>query len=382
MDSSTFRYSSPYINERLGESFNGTYREKQELRQITNEWNTRSCMTGLFNKWSKSKPINNNSNPTFLLYNVNSLNTHIADMDIILSNHAPKICVLTQIGKTILKKLPQFPDYHLLVQEGTNSFGGVGLLIHHSIKYKEVTRDLNFLMVEIETSAIPTLVGAVYVPPGKIPPFHLFTKCRNKPFCIFGDFNAKHEDWKCEMNNVSGNRVATWLEETGNEMIIPNKPTSRRSDARIDFGLTHDATGWQTEVLDEGTSDHFPVLIQSPLNISDSTSFRKTNWNIFKFFLSNVYEYWLTLVYNYDEQFFFSHFSLFLQSLWDRCSIYKPAKQYRSPWPYYLVLLAKEVNRSRRRYRRNKTLFNLNNFLQLKKIFYVERSESLKQKYE
>ena len=67
MDSSTFRYSSPYINERLGESFNGTYREKQELRQITNEWNTRSCMTGLFNKWSKSKPINNNSNPTFLL---------------------------------------------------------------------------------------------------------------------------------------------------------------------------------------------------------------------------------------------------------------------------------------------------------------------------
>ncbi|CAM4851190.1 unnamed protein product, partial [Rotaria magnacalcarata] len=34
-------------------------------------------------------------------------------------------------------------------------------------------------------------------------------------------------------------------------MILPDKPTSRRSDAIIDFGLTHDATGWHTEVLDE-----------------------------------------------------------------------------------------------------------------------------------
>ncbi|CAF3260297.1 unnamed protein product, partial [Rotaria sp. Silwood2] len=237
-------------------------------------------------------------------------------------------------------------------------------------------------MVEIETTPISTLIGVVYVPPGTIPPFHLFTKCRNKAFCIFGDFNAKHGDWKCETNNASGNRIITWLGETGNEMILPNKPTSRRSDAIIDFGITHDATGWHTEVLDEGTSDHFPILIQSPLNVSDSAVFRKTNWNLFKSFLNCVYEYWLTLVYNYDEQFFFTHFSLFLQSLWDRCSFYKPIKQYRPPWPYYLVMLAKEVNRSRRRYRRNKTIFNLNNFLELKKKFYAERFELTKQKYE
>ncbi|CAF3291452.1 unnamed protein product [Rotaria socialis] len=237
-------------------------------------------------------------------------------------------------------------------------------------------------MVEIEITPISTLIGVVYVPPCTIPPFHLFTKCRNKSFCIFGDFNAKHVDWKCEVNNVSGSRIVSWLEETGNEMILPDKPTSRRSDAIIDFGLTHDATGWHTEVLEEGTSDHFPVLIQSPLNISDSAVFRKTNWNIFKFFLSCVYEYWLARVYNYDEQFFFTHFSLFLQNLWDRCSCCKPVKQYRPSWPSYLVMLAKEMNRSRRRYRRNKTIFNLNNFIELKKIFNAERSELMKHKYE
>ena len=169
-------------------------REKQELKQIIYEWNSRTCVTDLFNSWTKRKPKTEDSNLSFLLYNVSSLRSHITDMDIIISNHAPKICFLTEIGETALKILPQFPDYRLLVQEGTNSFGGVGLLIHNSIKYKEAVRDLNFLMVEIETTPIASLVGVVYVPPGTIPPFDLFTKCRNKSFYIFGDFNAKHGD--------------------------------------------------------------------------------------------------------------------------------------------------------------------------------------------
>ena len=87
-------------------------------------------------------------------------------------------------------------------------------------------------------------------------------------------------------------------------MIIPNKPTSRRSSATIDFGLTHDAEGWCSEVIDEGTFDHFPILMQSPICVSKLANFRATNWRIFDFVLQLVYEYWLTLVYNYDEQFF------------------------------------------------------------------------------
>ncbi|CAF4153554.1 unnamed protein product, partial [Rotaria sp. Silwood2] len=59
-------------------------------------------------------------------------------------------------------------------------------------------------------------------------------------------------------NNVNGNHIISWLEKTGNEIIFPSKPTSRRSEAVIDFGLTHDANGWNCETLDEGTSDHYP----------------------------------------------------------------------------------------------------------------------------
>ncbi|CAF5015791.1 unnamed protein product, partial [Rotaria sp. Silwood1] len=49
------------------------------------------------------------------------------------------------------------------------------------------------------------------------------------------------------MNNASGSHVVEWLEQTGYDMIVPDKPTSRRSNAIIDFCVTHDATGWFTE---------------------------------------------------------------------------------------------------------------------------------------
>ncbi|CAF3716351.1 unnamed protein product [Rotaria sp. Silwood1] len=170
----------------------------------------------------------------------------------------------------------------------------------------------------------------------------------------------QHTDWGCEGNSVSGNLIVSWLELTGNEMIIPDKPTSRRSNSIIDFGLTHDATGWHTEVLEDGTSDHLPILLQSPLCVPLTAVFKKTNWKIFIFFLNTVDEYWLSLVYNYDEQFFFIQFSDFLASLWDRCSTYESARRYRPPWPPHLVALAREV----------------------KALFMDERSQLTPQKYE
>ena len=75
-----------------------------------------------------------------------------------------------------------------------------------------------------------------------------------------------------------------------------------------DFGITHDDMGWSTEVLDEGTSDHYPILFQSPLFIPESSTFRVTSWKIFSFLMNLTYEYWLSMMYNHDEQFFLSFF--------------------------------------------------------------------------
>ena len=301
MNGNVFRYCSLFISSENIQAYVGSESEKQIIQNIVSEWNAKICVSDLSKKWNKPKPVNTDTSLLCLVYNVNSLNSHIADVDVILNNHTPQICILSEIGKAAIKAVPNFPNYKLIVQERTNSFGSVAILIHQSIHFKVVNRELNFILIEIETTLKPILIGAIYVPSGTNPPFHHFTKCYKKPFYIFGNFNAKHTDWGCETNSANGNQIAAWLEQTGNEMIIPNKPTSRRSGAIIDFGLTHDAEGWYSEVIDEGTSDHFPILMLSPIYVSKSANFRAINWRIFDFVLQLVYEYWLTLVYNYDE---------------------------------------------------------------------------------
>ena len=268
----------------------------------------------------------------------------------------------------------------MIAQPGTNSFGGVMILYHRSIKCKVVERALNLIWIEIDQHPNPIYVGAIYVPPGSLPPFHLISKYQNNPFYIFGDYNAKHTNWKCQRSNSSGVHLANWLDSTGREMIYPTKSTSKRSESIIDFGITHDAYGWKSEVLDEGSSDHFPVLFQSPIAIGDNSVFRKTNWKAFNLFLTVVQEYWMSLVYNLDEQTFFSLFSLFLSSLWDKCSSFENANNFRPPWPVELVLLAKSVNRARRSYRRSKSKEKLQYYLSLKEIFIDKRTHLLETK--
>ena len=166
------------------------------------------------------------------------------------------------------------------------------------------------------------------------------------------------------------------------EVVIPAKPTSRCSNVVIDFGITNDASGWQTEVLQEGTSDHRPLLFQSPYCKTVGALFRKTNWNVFTFFLSAIFDYWNTMAYNFDHDPFIELFSLFLSALWDRCSVHKKAEKYRPPWPSTLVTMAHEVNGSRRRYRRSRSITQLEDFLHKKKAFIFERCQFLQTKRE
>jgi len=163
-------------------------------------------------------------------------------------------------------------------------------------------------------------------------------------------------------------------------MVYPHKATSRKSDAILDFGITHNKKEWNAEVLDEATSDHRPILFKSPYCADEGSFFRRTNWNIFSFFLTVVFEYWNTLVYNLDVNSFIELFSLFLSALWDRCSFYDKVDKFRPPWPPHLVLLAREVNKCRRRYRRTRLSIHLERFLNIKRVFVEERFKVVQQK--
>jgi hypothetical protein len=188
------------------------------------------------------RPLSSSQNLLFLVYNLQDLNTHITDLDILLNIYRPHICILSGVGSAS-KNLPSFPGYQGIAQIGSNSFGGVAMFFSNVIKYEVVEKEINFLVTEIIIAGEQIKVGAVYVPPTSALPLHLFEKYKQKAFILFGDYNAKHTFWNCQKNNKSGNELFNWIEQSGIEMVYPHKATSRKSDAILDFGITHNKRG-------------------------------------------------------------------------------------------------------------------------------------------
>lgn len=191
MNSKPFLFSSPCIPTLLPTSFSGSPREKKDMEQIIDEWNMRACVSTLCRTWTKKRPANTAQNMLFVVYNVQGLNTHITDLDVLINTHTPHICVLTGVG-TATKKPPHIPGYTLLAQAGENAFGGVALLHRSSMKCKEIARESNLIIVETDVGKSPLRIGAIYVPPSTSPPYQTLEKHANNSFVIFGDFNAKH----------------------------------------------------------------------------------------------------------------------------------------------------------------------------------------------
>ena len=205
-----YYYTDPIIPHSIIESFPESSFEKKTLTEIISEWNSRICISEISKKWKKERPTQNKSdeaNLLILLFNVECLNTHLDDVDVLLTEHKPHICILTGVG-TASRKLPSFPEYTGLSKEATNSFGGAAILLYKSIlKCKIKEKELNFLLIELEMISESILLGTIYVPPGTLPPFQLLNTCKDTPFYIFGDFNAKHTTWGCNNSNTSGTHI-------------------------------------------------------------------------------------------------------------------------------------------------------------------------------
>ena len=382
MNKNQFFFLNPFLNTSLCGNLVGTPQEKLSLLEMIKEWNARLSISSLCKQWKKDRPFrNNSSNLVILLFNVKGPHTHRMDAELLLNENKPHICILTGVGAAA-RKLPDSKDYTGISQVETNSFGGVVILYQRHMNCKLVDKDFKFLFVEAQILNEPIYIEAAYVPPGSLPPFQLFSKRANKSFFILGDCNAKHTLWGCKQNNTSGIHILNWLEATDNDMIVPNSFTSRRSDSIIDFGITHDASRWNSEVLNEGTSDHWPILFQSPFLTAYMSLYRQTNWKLFTFFLSVISQYWNSLVYDFDTESFFSLFSSFLQALQDRYSTYRRVDKFRPPWPPSLVSLARTVNKHRRTYRRSHSCVHLERFLIWKELFLGERSAHIQQRRE
>jgi hypothetical protein len=352
--------------------FNGTDVEKDTLFSIFCEWNSNLWVSDLCEQWVKVRPESPIEHLTLLVWNCEGLSTHMTDFDMLLSSYSPHLFLLSGVGKQ-LRKLPPVPNFRWFSSKGTNSFGGVGILVHQKLRASLIEEAVNFILIQIEILNEKIFIASIYVPPGSTPPFELFDKHKEKEIFIFGDFNSKHQDWNCECNNVSGNKLKEWLLENGFEILHPYLPTSKRSNSIIDFGIGRTKENWGIERLVEGTSDHYPVLFISPFPATENGFFRKTNWKLFTFFLQVVHSYWNAMVYKTDYNVFFDVFSRFLAALSDRCTSFEHVKNFRPPWPPHLVNLVRKVNKYKRRFRKTRFLQDYNTFKLYENIYKQEK---------
>lgn len=350
-----------YINPESSNHFIGSDEEKHTLRSMCEEWNSCFRVSDLCESWVKVRPESSIEHLTLLVWNCECLSTHMSDFDLLLSSYSPHFFLLSGVRKQI-RKLPHVPNFKWFSSKGTNSFGGVGILVHQNLRSSLVEESINFVLIQIDILNEKIFIASIYVPPGNMISLDLFDKHKEKEIFIFGDFNAKHQDWNCVNNNVSGNQLKEWLLGNGFEILHPSHPTSKRSRSVTDFGIGRSKENWGIERLVEGTSDHYPVLFTSPLPATENGVFRKTNWKLFTFFLQAIHCYWNSLVYQVNHDVFFDLFSRFLAATSDRCTTFEHIKKFRPPWPPHLVSLVRTVNKY-------KTIFRKTRFLHDYKVF-------------
>ncbi|CAF3974841.1 unnamed protein product, partial [Rotaria sp. Silwood1] len=305
----------------------------------------------------------------------------MSDFELLLSSYCPHIFILTGVGKQIRTLIP-VPNYKWFCQEGSNSYGGVAILVHQKLQCSIEDKAENFILLRITLLNEKIYIGGVYSPPNCNPLLEIFDMHKDKKMYLFGDFNAKHSQWNCENSNVSGNKLNEWLNGNGFEVIHSIVETSKRSKSVIDFCIGRNKDNWHVERLEEGTSDYYPIMFFSPFTAGENGMFRKTNWRMFAFFLKVVYPYWNAFVYNVDYNFFFDIFSqfLYIAALCDRCSEYVNIKKFRPPWPPHLVELVRLVNKLKRKFRRTRFLGDYQNFKYFENVYIQEKIKYEQQK--
>lgn len=245
--------------------------------------------------------INGRNKFTILHWNANGITTysHIKQMETLLTNLDIQIAGLNE---TFFKERhkPYFQNYTLLRNDRMHrSGGGVALLIHKSISFKQLpityTSTIENLSVEVNINKRKIIVSTAYCPKYS----SNFTNDikaltpTDKEFILLGDLNAKHVSWNCHNNNVSGT-LLNQLQQNRNFFIYhpdsytlyPHRRGSRPST--VDIILSNLSLPMNLKTLDfEIPSDHRPIVCHIECNSykkveTNFYTYKNTNWSSFR----------------------------------------------------------------------------------------------------
>ena len=141
-------------------------------------------------------------------------------------------------------------------------------------------------------------VCSLYIPPD-FPNSTLFSDLDSlvaqlpSPFLVLTDANAHHLSWGSVSNTGRGTLIADWLEHNNLFLLNSGHPTYLSSSgtySNIDLSICSpeiaSQLNWEVH-FDNYNSDHFPLVLSSNLNPTQSPSsphwnFRKADWALYK----------------------------------------------------------------------------------------------------
>jgi hypothetical protein len=286
-----------------------------------------------------------------------------------LDDLQPTIMTIVETGNVDATELRKFTsDYVNFISPGTNSWGGVVVLVHRSIHCSLVFSSPNFLVLDVLLSSSTLRILSVYSPPSESVPLPFFHQYRTANTIIVGDFNAHSPRWNCARTNRDGRLLERYADDAELCVCYPSHATSKLSSNRLDIAFVSDSD-WKSSVYFNGTSNHWPVLFESPWATKATGFFRDTRWLVYNRFLSLIFPYINSLVYNFENVYFAEFFTHLLSAVHIRTTRYISYSYYRRSLPPAILEQIKLFHQIRNRYYKTKTITAT--------LLYVEKRHEL-----
>lgn len=271
------------------------------------------------------------------------------------------------VTETLLAERDTFsiPGYTAVRRHKTDLYRGIAILIRKGITYTCIdTPDADLETVAITVNNI-TIVGVYRSPNG--PPLMVAELmgllALNNKVIIGGDLNAKHANWSCNRNNISGVRLAQYVDNHPDILLwYPNQPThypaNGTTPTTIDIFVTKNSTLFDINTVADLDSDHNPVTavireLQSHVQPAKIiTTYHNTDWQRFRSDLDAALQPLTSIntIEQLDSE--VDKLTRVIQATARRHSQSLVIKQNSLELPYYIKQLITVKNRARERFQR------------------------------
>ncbi|GFU33319.1 probable RNA-directed DNA polymerase from transposon X-element [Trichonephila clavipes] len=237
-------------------------------------------------------------------WNANGLLRRRVELRIFIEKHSPDIFLIqeTHLRPSHTFTIANYTCYRNDRITNATAAGGTLILIKKSLKHyclptppMQAIEATNIILTPLDHD--PVSIVSVYIPPSSDD--NLFTIdleyfLQTSSHCVvFGDFNATHSAWNCNVNSNRGKHLFNFANILNLHIAFPDSPTrfGHNSANTIDFALIKNFYyPYTIKSINDLYSDHNPVFLNFDFKLKLESSNPRaitTNWKDFRINLNN-----------------------------------------------------------------------------------------------